>query len=100
MKYLKSFESKDQLAPDRVSDIEKDMTQMSQVIKLKVEIVDSLLNELNDFKSDSKSSNDQIDDSIANLQLVRKNLSDSLDKLDNVVKNMNDYNESGSKFLY
>jgi ABC-type transporter Mla subunit MlaD len=66
----------------------------------KNEVVDSLINELNNFKSDSEKSSDQIDDTISNLQLIRKYLSDTTDKLDNVVNNMDDYSKNGRKYLY
>lgn len=101
MKHLKPFfETQSQLSPDRVSDIEDEMVKMAQFFKLKLESIDGLLNELNNFKSDSKKSNDQIDDSIANLQLISKSISDSLSKIDTVANNMKNYNEKGSQFLY
>jgi len=101
MKHLKPFnEAQMQLSPDRVSDIEDEMVKMAQFFKLKLEYIDGLLNELNNFQSDSKKSNDQIDDSIANLQLISKNISDSLSNIDNVANNMKNYNDKGSQFLY
>ena len=70
------------------------------ILKEKNELCDSLINEFSNYKSDSGKTNDQIDDSISNLQLVRKNFEDIIDKLDNVVNNMTDYSESGRKYLY
>ena len=62
--------------------------------------VESLLNELNNFKSDSKKGNDQIDDSIAALQVIKKDVDDSKDKIDTVVNNLMDYNDTGRKYMY
>ena len=76
------------------------MTEMTVDLNQKNEVVDSIINELNNFKSDSEKSSDQIDDTISNLQLIRKYLSDTTDKLDNVVNNMNDYSKNGRKYLY
>ena len=76
------------------------MTEMTSDLNQKNEIIDSLINELNNFKSGSEKSSDQIDDTISNLQLVRKYLTDATDKLDNVVNNMDDYSKNGRKYLY
>ena len=63
-------------------------------------MIDSLINELNNYRTQSRTKNDQIDDSISNLQLVRGSFSDSIDKVDNVIISMKDYNKSGRNFLY
>jgi hypothetical protein len=63
-------------------------------------MVDSLISEFSNYKSESSKGNDQIDDSIASLQYVKKDIEDVLDKLDNVVTNLKDYNQSGRKYLY
>ena len=66
----------------------------------KSKYVEALLNELNNYKSDSTKGNDQIDDSIAALQVIKKDADDSADKIDTVVNNLLDYNESGRKYMY
>ena len=61
---------------------------------------DELLNELNNYKNVSKRGNDQIDDSISALQMAKKDIEDCKDKLDTIINNLLDYNESGRKFKY
>ena len=62
--------------------------------------VDALGTELSNYKNNSTKSNDQIDDSIAALQVVKKDLDDCVDKLDTVVNNLDSYNTEGRKYLY
>jgi ABC-type transporter Mla subunit MlaD len=88
------------ISPDRVIEILQSLTTMSSEMDQRIELIDSLINELNNFKSSSKSNNDQIDDSISNLEITRRLFKDSLDKMDNVASNMRDYNQNGRKFLY
>jgi hypothetical protein len=63
-------------------------------------MIEALTAELSNYKNISTKSNDQIDDSIAALQIIKKNVDDSVDKLDTVVTNIQSYNESGRKYLY
>ena len=76
------------------------LAELSIWIYQKSELVESFINELNNFRYVSKSKNDQIDDSISNLQIVKSSFGDSLDKLNNVVISLKDYKESGRKYLY
>lgn len=101
-KFSKLFEEKEisDISNDRVSELISQLSAMSSDISQKVEFVDSLVNELDDFRRSSTSKNDQIDDCIANLQLMKKLLLDSLDKSDNVVIGIKDYEKNGRKFLY
>ena len=66
----------------------------------KSKYVESLLNELNNYKSESKKGNDQIDDSIAALQVMKKDIDDCVDKIDTTINNLSDYNDSGRKYMY
>jgi hypothetical protein len=66
----------------------------------KSKYIESLLNELNNFRSDSKKGNDQIDDSIAALQVIKKDVDDCNDKIDTVINNLMDYNDGGRKYMY
>ena len=87
------------LSTDCADEIVKNLTELLTYIDEKNKTIDSFINELNKFKS-KKSTNNQIDDSIANLQLIRGSFKDAVDKIDNVVNNMKDYNNSGIKDLY
>lgn len=88
------------ISTDRVLEIIKMISDMSSDLNQKSENIDALLNELNNFRSSSKGKNDQIDDSVANLEFVKNHFKDSLDKLDNIAQNMKDYNQNGRKYLY
>lgn len=87
------------ISSDRINEIIESMREMLSDINQKGEVVDSLINELNNFRSNANS-NDQIDDSIANFQFIRSYFSDITDKVDSVINSMENYNKSGRKFLY
>jgi hypothetical protein len=59
-----------------------------------------MISELENYKSKSKKGNDQIDDSMAALQIVKKSLDEAVDKIDTVISNLMDYNDEGRKYLY
>ena len=63
-------------------------------------MVDSLISELNEYKNKSDKGNDQIDDSIAALQVIKKEMENSVDKTDTVIGNLQSYNDDGRKYLY
>lgn len=88
------------ISPDRTNEIIEDLRKTIVFLEQKVENIDSYLNELGNFQNTKKSQNDQIDDAIANLQLVRGALKDSITNLDNSTISLEDYNKSGRKFLY
>jgi hypothetical protein len=99
---IKRFNESDQIdiSTERVTEIVDNIKEMMSFIDDKNGFLESLLNELNNYKNDSSKGNDQIDDSIASLQVVKKDVENILDKLDNVVSNLNDYNDGGRKYLY
>jgi ABC-type transporter Mla subunit MlaD len=99
---IKRFNEDDQvdISSDRVNEI---ITELSEIVTMESEkskSIESLLGELGNYKNLSKRGNDQIDDSISNLQVIKKNIDDNIDKIDSVVNNLKDYNESGRKYLY
>ena len=63
-------------------------------------MIDKLINEFNNYKSDSTKGNDQIDDSISSLQVIKSNIEDTSDKLDTILLNLKSLNEEGRKYLY
>ncbi len=99
---IKRFNESEQIdiSTERVTEIVDSIKEMMSFIDDKNGFLESLLNELNNYKNDSSKGNDQIDDSIASLQVVKKDVENILDKLDNVVSNLNDYNDGGRKYLY
>lgn len=88
------------ISPDRIEEIVKEIIKISDSIKDKTKTIESLTGELTNYVSDSRKGNDQIDDSIFALQVIKKNLDDTQDKLDTFLQNMNSYNDEGRKYLY
>lgn len=102
MKIRRFFEAEEQkdLATERVDEILKELKEFTSQLEEKSKITDALETELSNYKNLSDKSNDQIDDSIAALQIIKKNVDDSIDKLDTVITNIQNYNEQGRKYLY
>ena len=102
MKIKKVFESEEELdiSASRVGEMIEDLREFASTIEDKNKITESYISELNNYKNQSKKGNDQIDDSVVALQIVKKQLDDSLDKIDTVINNLMDYNDEGRKFLY
>jgi septal ring factor EnvC (AmiA/AmiB activator) len=88
------------ISSDRIDEILTELKETAAVIEDKNKLIESLENELDNYKSDSQKGNDQIDDSIFALQVIKKNITDSLDKIDTVVKNLQSYDDEGRKYLY
>ena len=99
---IKRFNEDEQvdISSERVSEINEQLKDFAATMLDKSKYVESLLNELNNFKSDSKKGNDQIDDSIAALQVIKKDVDDCNDKIDTVINNLIDYNDGGRKYMY
>jgi septal ring factor EnvC (AmiA/AmiB activator) len=99
---IKRFNEDEQvdISSERVNEINEQLKDFSATMLDKSKYVESLLNELNNYKSDSKKGNDQIDDSIAALQVIKKDVDDCNDKIDTVINNLTDYNDGGRKYMY
>ena len=99
---IKRFNEDEQvdISSERVSEINDQLKDFASTMLDKSRYIESLLNELNNFKSDSKKGNDQIDDSIAALQVIKKDVDDCNDKIDTVINNLMDYNDGGRKYMY
>ena len=88
------------ISSERVDEIIKDLKDLSSIIDNKSKMIEGLLNELGNYKNQSKKGNDQIDDSIAALQVIKGDIGNCSDKIDTVVNNLVDYNTEGRKYLY
>ena len=99
---IKRFNEDEQvdISSERVSEINEELKYFAAIMLDKSKYIESLLNELNNFRSDSKKGNDQIDDSIAALQVIKKDVDDCNDKIDTVINNLMDYNDGGRKYMY
>ena len=102
MKIRRFFEAEEQkdMSTERVEEILKELKEFTSQLDEKSKFTDKLQMELSNYKNLSNKSNDQIDDSIAALQIVKKNVDDSIDKLDTIITNIQDYSEEGRKYLY
>jgi prefoldin subunit 5 len=102
MRFLKRFNEKKEildLSPERLGEIEKSLTEFTSELSAKLELIDSYLNELENYTT-GEGDNDQIDESILNLQVVRKNIEESLDKTDNAINQLKDYGDKGRQYLF
>lgn len=88
------------ISSERINEVLDELKDFTSLMGEKSKYVESLLNELNNYKSDSKKGNDQIDDSIAALQVMKKDIDDCVDKIDTTINNLSDYNDSGRKYMY
>ena len=88
------------ISSDRVEEILKELKELTADLDDKNQSVLSLTTELNNYKNKSQKSNDQIDDSISALQIIKNDFDNSISKLDTVINNITDYNQEGRKFLY
>jgi predicted nucleic acid-binding Zn-ribbon protein len=88
------------ISPERAGEMIESLKDSLSIIEDKNKSVESMISELENYKSKSKKGNDQIDDSMAALQIVKKSLDEAVDKIDTVISNLMDYNDEGRKYLY
>jgi methyl-accepting chemotaxis protein len=88
------------ISPERVEEITKELKEITSILDDKIKTIESLSNEFDGYKNNSQRGNDQIDDSLFALQVIKKNMTESLDKIDTVVGNLQNYSDEGRKYLY
>ena len=88
------------ISPERVEEITKELKEITSILDDKIKTIESLSNEFDEYKNNSQRGNDQIDDSLFALQVIKKNMTESLDKIDTVVGNLQNYSDEGRKYLY
>jgi len=99
-KFNEDLEDNIDISQERVGEIVEQLKELLSSVEDENSIIDELINEFNNYRSKSKSGNDQIDDSAAALQVVNNDLDNAVDKIDTVINNLISYNEEGRKFLY
>jgi len=82
---------------DKTQDIISGLKQTLDNFSDKLFLIDSINNQLDNYKSGSDTPTDQIDDSIFNIQVVKKNLETSIDKIKNTIGELNDYLDNGRR---
>jgi hypothetical protein len=88
------------ISTERVSEVLLIISTLNSSVEDNHKIVDELYMELSKFKSKSSVSNDQLDDSVINLELLRSKLNDSLSVINKIEDLLNSYTEDGRKYLY
>lgn len=97
---IKRFNENLEISSERIGEMLEELKDLLTSLEDDNRIIEGYLNELENYKSDSTKGNDQIDDSLAALQVIKKNLEDSIDKSDTIISNLNDYKENDRQYLY
>ena len=102
MKIKKFNESEEQLniSNERVNEIINELSSMASEIDANLKDFTSLFSELENYRTTSKKSNNQIDDASISIDSIKTKLSESTILVDSVIGLLKDYNENGSKYLY
>jgi hypothetical protein len=89
------------ISPDKVNQIIDGITSAISTFEEKLEVLKKSQNDLTKFKSNSKDSNDQIDDSVVSLGDVTDSIQKKvIDELDSIKSKLEDYIKEGRQFLY
>lgn len=97
---IKRFTESLEISQERIGEMTEELRELLDSLQRDKRIIEGFLNELEDYKNDSQKGNDQIDDSAAAFQVTKKNLVDSIDKIDTVITNLIDYQENSRQYLY
>jgi hypothetical protein len=89
-----------EISTDRVEEILQELKSVITQLSKSKELSTSLSNELSNFRSGSRTANNQIDDSALNLDLAASKLEEASSVIDEVIKSLEDYNEKGPRYLY
>jgi ABC-type transporter Mla subunit MlaD len=99
-RFNESIDDEVNISPDRIGEMIEELKDMLSSLEDKNNTIESFMNELSNYITNSKKGNDQIDDSIAAFQVVKKNIDESIEKTDTVINNLISYNDEGRNFLY
>lgn len=100
MRIRRFNENVEEISPQRIRDITELLGSLSDLINDKKKNIETIIKELEPFRSKSKKTNDQIDDTIILLQTVNSQFIKSIDGLDNSINSLDNYTEKGRDFLY
>jgi uncharacterized protein YoxC len=99
-RFNESIDDEVNISPERIGEMVEELRDILSSLEDKNKTIESCVNELSNYRTNSKKGNDQIDDSIAAFQVVKKNIDESIEKTDTVINNLLSYNDEGRKFLY
>ena len=97
---IKRFNENLEISPERIGEMVEELKDLLTSLEDDNKTIERYLNELENYKSSSSKGNDQIDDSLAAFQIVKKNIDDSIDKTDTIITNLSDYKENDRQYLY
>lgn len=102
MKRIMRFNEAEQvdISPERTSEIVEELKDLVSTLADRKKSVEALISELDAYKNKSTKGNDQIDDAIATLQMISKDLESVSGNADSAVGNLENYGEEGRKYLY
>ena len=102
MKRIRRFDESEQIdiSAERTAEMIEDLKDMASTLRDKMKLAESMIGELESCKNKSDKGNDQIDDTIAALQVLAKDLRSASDKADISIGNLESYGEEGRKYLY
>lgn len=99
-RFTESIDDETNISPERIGEMIEELRNVLSSLDNKKNTFDTYLNELSNYISNSKKGNDQIDDSIAAFQIIKKNIEESIEKTDTVINNLISYNDEGRSYLY
>ena len=97
---IKRFNENLEIGPERIGEMIGELKDLLTSLEEDNKTIERYLNELENYKVSSSKGNDQVDDSLAAFQIIKKNIDDSIDKTDTVITNLNDYKENDRQYLY
>jgi DNA repair ATPase RecN len=96
-----SIDLTNDISTSRVEEIIKDITSFLEKLDEEHTSLKKFEEELSRYKSSSKKGNDQIDDSVLQLQQINKSIESEIkSKLDDVVDKLKDYITNGRNYIY
>jgi ABC-type transporter Mla subunit MlaD len=87
------------ISDDTVNQIINDLTEQITSLEQFSKKLKEYESKLERFTKNSSKGNDQIDDSITNLQQIQKYFSDSKTTLDTLISNLEDYSKNGRQYI-
>lgn len=99
-KFNEAIEDNVDISNERVSEIMEGVTEIFNNLESDRERIKNYYSELSKFRSKSDKSNDQIDDSSINLELVDTKMEECLSIINKINTTLENYIKDGRKFLY
>lgn len=99
-KFNEAIEDNVDISNERVAEIMEGITEVFNNLEADREKVKNYYSELSKYRSKSENSNDQIDDSSINMELVDTKMEECLTIINKINTALENYVKEGRKFLY